>query len=189
MSELDSPPSLEDLDDYLFGAMSDEDAASFEEALFHRAASGDHALADFVEGIGVLGRVVLGRTGSVVPPTAESVEILRQRGFKVEVADAVPGTPYQARWTDEADLVVTHFITDMRGHTGRFDVDIETPDGNLIKTMFDVSYDPNDGTFYAVCEASLARTTRGVHVFWKLYETVDGKRRHIDTIEQVPTKD
>jgi len=186
MSALDPPPSLEDLDDYLFGALSNEDAAPFEDALFAHAARGEHALADFVVGVGVLGRVVLQRAGSAMPPTANSIQVLRERGFKVEVADATPGVPYQARWSDEAEIVVTHFVVDVRGHTGQFDVDIELADGTLLKTLHSVSCDPNDGSFYAVCEAALARISKGAHVFWKLYETVDGQRTLIDTLEQVP---
>lgn len=186
MSAPDTPAGLEALDDYVFGAMSEEAAASFEETLFAQAARGEHALVDFVVGTGVLGRVILQRAGSVMPPTGDSVRILRERGFKVEVADAVPGAPYQARWSDDAEIVVTHFVTDMRGHTGEFEVDIEKPDGTVLKTMPGVSYDPNDGSFYAVCEAALARITKDAHVFWKLYEKVDGERRYIDTLEQVP---
>jgi len=182
MSELD------ELDDYLFGTMPDEQAAPFEEALFDQAALGEHALLDFVAEVGVLGRVVLQRAGSV-PPTAASIEALRQRGFRVEVADATPGTPYQARWSAEAELVVTHFVLDMRGHTGRFDVDIETPDGEVLKTLPEVTCDPDDGSFYAICEASLARLTQGAHVFWRLYETENGQRRLVDSLEQVPATD
>jgi hypothetical protein len=180
MSELD------DLDDYLFGSMPEESAAPFEEALFDQAARGEHALLAFVEGIGVLGRVVLQRVGSVMPPTADSIDVLRRRGFKVEVAHAVPGTPYQARWSEEAEIVVTHFVVDMRGHSGRFDVEIETPDGNLVKALPEVTYDPSDGSFYALCEAALARTSRGAHVFWKLYETTGSTRTLVGSLEQIP---
>jgi len=183
MSELD------ELDDYLFGTMPNEQAAPFEEALFDQAARGEHALLDFVVGVGVLGRVVLQRAGSVMPPMARSIDALRQRGFRVEVADATPGVPYQARWSEEAEIVVTHFVVDMRGHTGRFDVDIETPDGQLLKTLPEVTCDPDDGSFYAVCEAALARLTRGAHVFWRLYETENGQRRLVDSLEQVPATD
>jgi hypothetical protein len=189
MSERDVPPSLEALDDYLFGVMPDEQAAPFEDALFARAARGEHALVDFVEAVGVLGRVEVQRVGSVMPPTAESIAELRRRGFKVEVAEATPGIPYQARWSAEAEIVVTHFVLDMRGHPGPFEVDIERPDGTVLKTMSPASYDPNDGSFYAICEAALARTSRGAHVFWKLYETVDGKRTFVAALEQVPARD
>jgi hypothetical protein len=189
MSERDVPPSLEALDDYLFGVMPDEQAAPFEDALFARAARGEHALVDFVEGVGVLGRVEVQRVGSVMPPTAESIAELRRRGFKVEVAEATPGIPYQARWSAEAEIVVTHFVLDMRGHPGPFEVDIERPDGTVLKTMSRASYDPNDGSFYAICEAALARTSRGAHVFWKLYETVDGERTFVAALEQVPAQD
>lgn len=177
---------LDDLDDYLFGVMPEESAAPFEEALFERAARGEHALLQFVEGVGVLGRVVLQRVGSAMPPTADSINTLRRRGFKVEVADAVPGTPYQARWSAEAEMVVTHFVVDMRGHSGRFDVEIETPDGHVVKVIPEVTYDPNDGSFYALCEASLARASQGAHVFWKLYETTGSIRTLIGSLEQVP---
>jgi hypothetical protein len=189
MSERDDLPSLGDLDDYLLGVMSDEQAEAFEEALFTQAARGEHALVDFVEAVGVLGRVVMQRVGSVMPPTAESIVELRRRGFKVEVADATPGVPYQARWSEEAEIVVTHFVVDLRGRGGRFDVEIELPDGTLMKTLRDVTYDPNDGSCYAVCEAALARLSRSAHVFWKLYETVDGQRTLISSLEQIPAAD
>jgi hypothetical protein len=177
---------LADLDDYLFGLMPEESVASFEELLFDQAARGEQASLAFVEGVGVLGRVVLQRAGSAMPPTADSIDVLRRRGFKVEVADAVPGTPYQARWSEEAEIVVTHFVVDMRGHSGRFDVEIETPDGAVVKALPDVTYDPSDGSFYAVCEAALARTSRGAHVFWNLYETTGNTRTLVGTLEQVP---
>jgi hypothetical protein len=121
-----------------------------------------------------------------MPPTADSINALRGRGFKVEVADAVPGTPYHVRWSEAAEIVVTHFVVDMRGHSGRFDVEIETPDGRVVKVMPEVTYDPNDGSFYAVCEAALARSSRGAHVFWKLYETAGSTRTLVGSLEQIP---
>lgn len=177
---------LGDLDDYLFGALPEEQVDAFEQALFDSAARGDNAESQFLDRVGVWGRFLAARSGLIDNFTRAFVDSLVERGFKVEIEEAKPGQPFSPQWSEEAEIAVTRYAFDVRGHTGRLEADVETPEGDRVKTFRDVLYDPTDGAIYAVCEALLARKTVGLHCLIKLYEWEGNERRHLGTIEQLP---
>ena len=179
--------SLRALDDYLSGVLPEAAAARFEDDLFERAALGSAPEAEFVDQLVALGRTLQGRAGLELGASPSRIEALRAEGFRVDVADARPGVNQPAAWSPDADIVVTHYLFDLRGYT-KIDVDVEAPDGTRLKTFRDVSYNPSDGTVYAMCEARLARLAETVHARLRVHGTRDGERREIVVFETLPAR-
>ena len=176
---------LKNLDDYLFGVMPEDQVDAFEERLFERAAAGDALEAAFVDHIGMWGRYLAARAGVAMGNTKAYVDSLIARGYKVEIAEARLGQAFTPKWSEDAEIAVTRYDVDLRGHE-RLEAEVETPEGVHLKTFRDGEYDPADGAVYAGCEALLARKTNTVRSVLKLYALDGNKRTFLGAIESVP---
>jgi hypothetical protein len=179
-------PSLTELDDYLSGFMPDETATGFEEELFALSAAGETASADFVDRLGRFGRYLQARVGLAMGSSRAQVDRILASGLKVEYAELPPNVPIRAaRIPDDTEIVISRLDVDLRGYSD-IQVNIERPDGTLLKTFRDVECAPEDGALYAVCEATLARMAYSVHTIARISATRDGRREQVATLETLP---
>jgi hypothetical protein len=179
MTERDA--AFEAFDAYVTGEMSDADAAGFEEELFATAAAGNAAEASFVDHVSRIGAFLLPRGGFDIGSGRARVDALLASGLRVQLLTAGPealvGNVYHLpRIEDQAEIVVTHLPLDLRGYDS-VNVIVEKADGTELKTFRDVSWDPNDGSVYAVCEAPLARISAAVGL---VRTRVIGKRNGLE---------
>lgn len=179
-------PSLVELDDYLSGFMPDETAAGFEEELFALSAAGETASAEFVDRLGRFGRYLQDRVGLAMGSSRALVDRLLASELKVEYTEIPPNVTLRAtRIADDTEIVISRLGVDLRGYSD-IQVNIERPDGTLLKTFRDVECAPEDGALYAVCEATLARMAYVVHTIARITATRDGKREQVATLETLP---
>ena len=144
------------LDDYTSGAMTDDEAGDFEEALFAEAARGEAPELTTHDQLVELSLHVIGRMGFEVGSTRERVEALRASELRVHYVDLEPGAPTQIPALPAGTQLFAYRLpVDLRGYD-QVDVELTTPGGKLIKTFRDVSYDPHDGALYGLCEPPLA---------------------------------
>jgi hypothetical protein len=152
----DGPKPFEALTDYVSGAMSDQDAAGFEEELFAAAAAGGAEDARFVDRVHLITQYLEPRGGLDIGSTRQRVDQLLAAGLKVQVLEPEPADVMTIPPIElDAEIVVTHYRVDLRGYDS-IDVVATKPDGTEIKTFRDVNL-AEDGSIYAVCEAPLAR--------------------------------
>jgi hypothetical protein len=154
--------SLEHLDDYVTGTMSDDDAAGFEEELFEAAAKGDGSAdeARWFERFRLLVELLAKGDFLVRGSTAEDVEALTKGGLRVHVVELVRDRvlPYEKR--TDVDIVVTHVPVDVRDYES-VEATIENPDGRVLHTFRDCMGDPKSGHLYAICAMPLANMAWG----------------------------
>ena len=178
--------TLTELDDYLSGFMPDETAAGFEDGIFAAAAAGEASPLGLVDHIGQFGRYLSGRVGLAMGSSRAQVDRIRASGLKVEYTELAPGVPVRGpRIADDTEIVISRVDIDLRGYTD-IEVNVERPDGTLLKTFRDVECAPEDGALYAVCEATLARMAQSVHTVARISATRDGKREQVATLETLP---
>jgi hypothetical protein len=182
MSEPFKP--FERLDDYQLGAMSDADAAAFEDELFAAAAAGAADEAAFVDRVSLIGQYLAPRGGLDIGSSRQRVEQLIAAGYRVQImapepAERIHFPPIEP----DAELIVTQIKLDLRGWDA-LDVIVERPDGTELKTFRDVSCDPESGNIYALCEAPLARISLlNRHIVTRIMGTRAGKREEIGRFE------
>ena len=155
------------VDDYVSGQMPDAEATTFEEELFAAAASGSAAGASFLHELGRLSTWLQRRGLFNVGSTRAQVDAIIASGLKVHLTsiEKVAGVVEFPLWPEDTEIVVTRLDVDLRGYED-VEVQITTTEGVELKTFRDVTYDPNEGALYAVCEEPLARIalTRGTTV-------------------------
>lgn len=176
-----------DLDDYTSGAMSDGDAADFEEALFAAAARGEAPELTTHDQLVELALHVIGRMGFEVGSTRERVAALRSE-LSVHYVDLAPGAPTRIPPLPAGtQLFAYRLAVDLRGYD-QVDVELATPDGKPIKTFRDVTYDPSDGALYGLCEPPLAELSfRSGPVVAKVMAAREGKPPElVSTFETSP---
>jgi hypothetical protein len=180
--------SLSRLDDYVNGILSDEEAADFEAALFDDVARGEDADAVFLAGLVQNAQFLAARGNFGLARRRAEIEELVARGPSVHYIDLGSGGPVKVSpWGPSTELVVFCTKVDLRGYED-IDFEVERPDGTPIKTFRDVSYDPDDGHVYAVCEEPLARLSFGQgQVTLRVKATQAGARREVTTIQVHPT--
>lgn len=150
------PKPFEALTDYVSGAMSEPDAAGFEEELFAAAAAGGADEARFADRVHLITQYLEPRGGLDIGSTRQRVDQLIAAGLKVQIIDPEPADVMAMPVIEpDAEIVVTHFRIDLRGYDS-IDVVATQPDGTELKTFRDVNL-AEDGSVYAVCEAPLAR--------------------------------
>lgn len=153
----DGPKPFEALTDYVSGAMSDEDAAGFEEELFAGAAAGGADDARFADRVHLVAQYLEPRGGLDIGSSKKRVDRLIAAGLKVQLLEPEFAPVMQMPPIEpDAEIVVTHFRVDLRGYDS-IDVIARKPDGTELKTFREINLDPEDGSVYAVCEAPLAR--------------------------------
>lgn len=157
-------PLLTQLDDYVTGHLPDDEASSFEEALFDAVASGGAASRDTPLDAAFFDELhrtlpFAGRFG-VIGASVDSAVLTRleREGHRVHYIEcALEHTTVVHPWPDGIDLVLTRLDIDARGYD-TLDVEVvRDHDGLLIKTFKDTGCDPLDGRIYALCEEPLAR--------------------------------
>jgi hypothetical protein len=172
--------ATEHLDDYVRGALDEADAERFEDDLFARALAGAAPELTFRVSLEATLRTMSAR-GTVEPwITARDVErlkdnpALRVMVYELDLEHAVgpevpPGT----------DLVITRIPVDLRG-VGRLEAEVLGPNGQLVKRMPDITFDPLDGAVYACCEAELARTASAAPpMITRVWATGDDSERRL----------
>lgn len=169
---------LERLDDYLSGAMADDDAGAYEDELFARAAAGAAPELTFVEGLRAAVRDAVKRGTYDLYLTAAGVERVLAGGARVQRLD-LANTPEHQRPVLErdAELVITRLPIDLAG-VSALDVEIYGGD-RLSKVMRDVSFDPADGAIYLCCDGELARRTAGFLATTRFYARESGGGRRL----------
>lgn len=180
----DGPKPFEALTDYISGAMSEQDAAGFEEELFAAAAAGGAAEAAFVDRVYLITQYLEPRGGLDIGSSRQRVEQLIAAGLKVQVIDPAPAAVMQMPPIDpNAEIVVTHLRLDLRGFDS-VDVIATRADGTELKTFREINWDPEDGSLYAVCEAPLARISAQVgHIISTVVGTRAGQKEVIARFE------
>jgi hypothetical protein len=184
---MSGPRPFEALTDYLSGAMSDQDAAGFEEELFAAAAGGGADEAMFLDRVYLITQYLAPRGGLDIGSSRQRVEQLIAAGLKVQVIDPQPAAVMQMPAIDpNAEIVVTHFRLDLRGFDS-VDVIATKPDGTELKTFREINWDPEDGSVYAVCEAPLARiSAQAGHIISTVIGTRAGQKEVIARFETLP---
>jgi hypothetical protein len=185
MSETRAP--FEALDAYQTGAMSDAEAAGFEEELFAAAAAGGAGEAQFVDRVSLIGQYLAPRGGWDFGSPRARIDQLIAAGHRVQVLEPLPsppGAPFLIPpIDDDAELVATYIPIDVRGYDS-VRVIIEKPDGTELKVFRDIGFDPNDGSVYALCEAPLARiSARQKHLRARVIGTREGLDHVITVFE------
>lgn len=187
MSDTRAP--FEALDAYQSGLMPDSEATEFEEELFAAAASDTASEARLVDRLSLIGHFLLPRGGWDIGSRRERVDQLIAAGLRVQILsppEPAPGAPLQLpKIDDDAEIVVTHVPIDVRGYDS-IDVVMEKLDGTELKTFRDVSFEPSDGSLYALCEAPLARiAAKQRHVRSRILGTRDGVQHVVAVFETV----
>ncbi|HSC86824.1 MAG TPA: hypothetical protein VLC09_06115 [Polyangiaceae bacterium] len=184
-------PWLTQLDDYVTGHMSDEEALTWEDGLFVSAGDGtdDGDAAYFDE----LHRTFpfAGRFGII----AESVngallDRLEREGHRIHRVEFELGKDTVLHpWREDIDLVVCHLHIDARDYDT---VDVEVireRDQFHLKTFKDSGFDPVDGNVYALCEEPLARISMlslPEHIVCRVVGYRDGARLELGDFRAVP---
>jgi hypothetical protein len=145
--------SLARLDDYLSAAMSDAQAASFEEELFAEAAAGRAPELGYLDSFFEQAKWFASRGGFSSGATAEQIAELRKLPH-VHHIDVEADTRVGA-WPVDTQFVVYRLDVDLRGYEN-IDVELVTPDGEHRKWFRDLTCDPKDGALYGACDAPLA---------------------------------
>ena len=172
----DFAAALGRLDDYVRGSMDEALAAEYEDELFELALAGAAPELGFRQGLGATFREMSARGTTNVWITGAEVERLKASNLRVLLWDFDPAKPTLPEVPEGADLVITRIAVDLRG-VRRVDADIVAPDGTLLKTMPDVTFDPVDGAVYACCEADLARAAGSVATITRVYAVEETGRR------------
>jgi len=144
------------LDDYLSTAMSDAQAADFEERLFADAAEDRAPELAYLDAFFAQAAWFVARGGFSVAPTAEQIAELRALPH-VHYIDIEADTRV-AEWPADTRYVVYRLDVDLRGYEN-IDVAVLTPCGEHRKWFRDVVCDPKDGALYGACEAIVAAAT------------------------------
>jgi len=170
---------LEAFDAYQSGDMPEDEAARFEEELFLAAAVGTAHEAAFVDQVSRIARHLFPRGGLDVGSSRARVDELIASGLRVQVMEPTSGAVATVpKIADDAELVITHVPIDVRGYDS-VDFIVQKADGENLKTFRDVSWDPVDGTIYAVCEAPLARIAAAVGLVRSRIVGYRGEQPHL----------
>lgn len=173
------------IDDYVRGHVPEAEEPAFEEDLFAQALAGDAPDLELHHALGLALRESATMGALELWLTKASVARLESSGLRV----------LRARWSENGptsvpdleadfDLLVTEVPVDLRG-ARRLDVEIFDLEGRHLKTMPEVSFDPDDGAVYACCDAKLARLATRARTLSRVWVT-DGEGRR-SVILELPT--
>jgi len=177
----ESDLALGQLDDYLRGAHSDEQAHAYEEDLFARALAAEAPELGFRAALQGTLREMAAR-GTISPwLTAHELDRVLASGLRVRQFELDLARPAMPDLSGEFDLLVTKVPIDLSG-VHRLDAEVLTLEGVLLKTMPDIAFDPADRAVYACCEAELARTAGSVRTITRVWAVDDQGRRLVSEI-------
>lgn len=177
-------PHLVELDDYLSGRMSDAERDAFEERLFAL----DSVLQEEVAFLDRLARLAyhIVELGTLHPSlTRKELDTLVALGRRVDLRElGQPGTIAVAPLEAGAEVVV------QRADLRLFDVDsvdleIDLPELGHVKTLRDLTVDPDDGAVYACCDATLFQMamSQGPMTTFRVVAVREGRRETIARYE------
>lgn len=158
---------IEDIDDYVSGQMKDVDA--FEERLFE-ALPPELALYDDVI---AATRYLAGRSAFFTGILEKNVDALLASGRRIAVIDA-DGTDPIPEW---AEQVLYSIGLDLTG-IEQVDIEILNPDGQVMKVMPDMEFEPGAKRLLLLCEAHLARIASNAQADIR-FVGVSGQERRI----------
>lgn len=173
------------LDDYVRGHDAEAEASAFEEELFARALADEAPDLELHEALGQALRASAASGALELWLTKAGVARLEGSGLRV----------LRARWSESGpasvpdldvdfDVLVTEVPIDLRG-ARRLDVEIFDLEGRHLKTMPEVSFDPDDGAVYACCDAKLARLATRARTMSRVWVTDAEGRRSV--VLELPT--
>ena len=176
--------SLALLDDYLSGAMSDEHAAPFEEALFAAASTGKDPVLTHLDALYDQARWFAPRGGFSSGATAQLINELRSLP-RVHHIDLGLVTRVPA-WPADTQLIVYRVPVDLRGYD-HIDVSVESVAGEHRRWFRDVQFDPLDGALYGVCDAPVARSTFRIEpLVLRVHAAQNGQRSVVAELRIIP---
>jgi hypothetical protein len=171
---------LAELDDYISGAMSDGDAAQFEESLFAEPDSDD---VRWLDAAAQLAAYVQSRGTYQMGITRAQVDEMMKSGRRIAYLDMGRGGPDAfVRLPRSAEQVIMRYEVDV-GDVDRIDTEIEVEGYGLIKTIRDVVFDRNDGALFAYCEASLCEVSLRSRATSRVIGYKGNERRELARIE------
>ncbi len=176
----DLDPALVRLDDYVRGHATEDEALAFEEDLFARALAGQAPELAVRSGLASTFRAMKENGSIELWLTAKGVEELVASGIRVARLTWTEAGP-PAEMPDlgpDVDVLVTKVPIDLRG-ARRVDVEIIDNDGRHMKTMPEVSFDPDDGAVYACCDAELAKIAGRTRVMSRVWVTDESGKRFV----------
>jgi hypothetical protein len=183
----DSQAKIRALDDYLAGAMPEDEAERYEEELFLAAARDELPELTFLDTLAAIAPYFAARGGFDGGLTRAQHEQLRALPH-AHTLEIVPGPPVEIpAWASDIDLVVYSIAVDLRTYSD-VDVEIATPEGVIRRVFRDVQFDKNDGVIYAACDAPLAHASfREEPLIGRIKATRGGNRETVATFEVRPT--
>lgn len=153
MKPVDS--SLAQLDDYVRALLTEDEAHAYEEDLFARAVQGEAPELAFRESLGHTLRAMKARGTLNLWQTEQGVAELIASGAKVRRYDYDLENPGAPDLSGDFDILVTRVPIALE-EIEHLDAEVLAPDGRVLKTMPDITFDRKDGAVYACCERELA---------------------------------
>lgn len=178
--------ALERLDDYARGQLPDGEVEAYEEELFARALAGEAPELTFRRDLEKTFRDMHARGTTDMWLDRQQAEAVLASGAKVLRFDlelnAAMNAAHVPDLSADFDLLLTRLKVDLRGLV-QLDSEVLTPDGRLLKTMPEITFDAEAGEVYLLCEADLARAAATFRTTTKLWGTEpSGERRLLATI-------
>jgi hypothetical protein len=172
---------LHELDAYVTGELTNDEANALEEAMFE-SPDDDLAFVDRVARHGA-GLAEHGTFDMGVPRA--HIDALRARGHSVFVMDVGPPGSGTIHMDRDAEFIVTQLHLG-RTDLARVDVEITILDHGVTKTIKDVFVDPSDGVVYGLCERPLAELAFGAGPTHTKIRRTDGNREVVGEWHLVP---
>ena len=173
-----SSTTLEELDDYVSGAMNDADAERFEEALFGDAAARAAPELVFLDS---LRRAFedLGRRGSINISMllSEAQDFERTSSLRVRMVDLDTYQGDPAADIPALDIGLIRYNLPLEG-VQRVDIEFGTPENPALYVIPDVRFDRPNNCVVMCCEAELMMATFAARAISRLY-AVDGDERRL----------
>lgn len=168
------------LDDYVTGVLDDDTAAEFEEEMFAAVAAEPGELVFFDRAHRLLAWLTP-RVRLDGPSTGADVEALRAAGLKVHIIELTSEKTDIDPWPEDVQVVVLACRVDIRGYED-VEVEVENPDGTLVKTFRGVLGEPDTGNVYAICAEPLAKLGYGTKRRISRFTGIRGGRRELITV-------
>jgi hypothetical protein len=172
------------LDDYLRGQRPDELELDYEQDLFARALDDRAPELVFRAQLGSTLRDMHQRGSLEIWPSAAEVARLEASGLRIRHFALDPQQPTFPDLSGDFDLLVVRIALDLVGLT-QLDVDVCSPQGQVLKTMVDVGFDAEAGAIYTCCEAELARTAARHPTISRFWGTDASGRRLLAEIAMI----
>ena len=140
-------------------AAGDDDAAlaGYEDDLFTRALAGAAPELRFRQDLASIVRALGARGTLDLWLTARDAERVRASGARAAYYDLVDlANPAPFELPPDAELLIARVPLPLEG-VRALEVEVLTADGQVLKRMPDVAFDPADGAVFACCEVALAR--------------------------------